>query len=172
MHLQHLINGRVGVLVVNIIWLNDSMSQTLWCNHRDLSLSGNKFKCCRPNTTDMIKQNNNESRVQPAVCFCMTKTEASDITFNSWATFGFIDPYLKFCFFSAPSWGSACRLMNCTHQEDSGVSPIDTLEMRVCLPTGKLKPPTTLQTLNAETQKQCEFQRKALCLSCFSTILY
>ena len=43
--------------------------------------------------------------------------------------------------------------MNCAHQEDSVVSPVDTLERRVCLPTGKLKPPTTPQTLNVETQK-------------------
>lgn len=79
---------------------------------------------------DMIKQNNNESRVHRAVCFCMANTESSDQTFSFWASLGFIDPYLKFSFFSAPSWGSACRQMNCAHQEDSGVLPIDTPERR------------------------------------------
>lgn len=79
----------------------------------------------------MIKRSNNESRVQPAVCCCMAKTESSDVTFNFWATFGFIDPYLKFSFFSAPSWGSVCKLMNYTHQEDSEVVPIATPEGRV-----------------------------------------
>ena len=79
----------------------------------------------------MIKQNNNESREQPAVCCCMAKTESSDVTFNFWATFGFIDLYLKFSFFSASSWGLACRPMNCAHREDSGVVPADTQEGRV-----------------------------------------
>lgn len=41
----------------------------------------------------MIKQYNNESGVQPAVCCCVAKAEKSDITFNSQATFDSIDPY-------------------------------------------------------------------------------
>ena len=62
-------------------------------------------------------------------------------------------PISDSAFSRLPPGGSACRPMNCAHQEDSVVSPVDTLERRVCLPTGKLKPPTTPQTLNVETQK-------------------
>lgn len=60
---------------------------------------------------DMIKQNNNKARVQPAACCCMAKTDSSAATFNFWATFSFIDPLSQILLF-------LCSLLGLSMQAD------------------------------------------------------
>lgn len=81
----------------------------------------------------------------------------------------FIDPHLRFCFFFATSWVSARKPTAPTTRIHES-RPLTLKEGGSRLPTGKLKPSATLQTLNAETRKNNVYPKRAF--FCTAVVFY